>query len=191
MRIDAHHHLWKVSRGDYGWLTAASDPTIYRDFSADDLRPLLRNAHIDRTILVQAAESIGETQFLLSIAEREDFVAGVVGWVDFEDPNATDHIARLAQDKKLVGLRPMLQDIPDVRWILRDEFAPALQAMQTHDLRFDALIKPRHLDVITEFISRYAALPIVIDHAAKPDIAHDGLSAWLDGVKRIAHTSSR
>lgn len=185
LRIDAHQHLWKVSRGDYGWLTAAL-PTIHRDFLADDLRPLLRAGDIDQTILVQAAESIAETQFLLDIAEREDFVGGVVGWVDFERLDAVEQMARLAQHPKLVGLRPMLQDMADERWILRPQFEPVLQAMQHHELRFDALIRPRHLPAFVEFAQRYPQLPLVIDHAAKPDIANNRLNDWAVAIRALA-----
>lgn len=186
LRVDAHQHLWKVSRRDYGWLTPARFPTIHRDFLADDVRPLLRAGHIDRTILVQAAQSIAETEFLLDIAEREDFVGGVVGWVDFESPDAIAQIARLAQRPKLVGLRPMLQDMPDERWILRRELEPVLRAMQQHSLRFDALVRPRHLPALLEFAQRHPQLPLVIDHAAKPDIANNKLKAWADAIAPLA-----
>jgi L-fuconolactonase len=186
LRVDAHHHLWKIARGDYGWLTADRFPTIHRDFTADELRALLRSARLDKTILVQAAESIAETEFLLAIADREDFVGGVVGWVDFERADAIEQISRLAKHPKLVGLRPMLQDMPDERWILRPTFAPVLQAMQQHDLRFDALIKPRHLPAFIEFAQRYPQLPLVIDHAAKPNIADNRLAEWAAAIRAFA-----
>lgn len=183
-RVDAHHHLWKVARGDYGWLSGF--PSIARDFSIDDMRPLLRDARIDKTILMQAAESIAETHFLLDIAERETFVGGVVGWVDFEQPDAIEQIAGLARWPKLAGLRPMLQDMPDTQWILRKDFTPILQAMQQHRLRFDALIRPRHLPVFVEFAQRHPQLQLVIDHAAKPDIRNGGLAKWAAGIRPFA-----
>jgi len=183
-RVDAHHHLWKVARGDYGWLSRF--PSIDRDFDTDDLRPLLRDARIDRTILVQAAESSAETRFLLDIAEREDFVGGVVGWVDFEQPDVIGEIEQLAHVAKLKGLRPMLQDMPDSEWILRPQFAPVLQAMQQHGLRFDALIRPRHLSTFVEFAQRHPHLPLVIDHAAKPQIWKDGFAAWAAAITPFA-----
>jgi L-fuconolactonase len=87
MRIDAHQHFWRLARGDYGWLTAELAP-IHRDHEPAGLEPLLRAAGIDRTVLVQAAPTDAETDFLLRLAETTDFVAGVVGWVDFEAPDA-------------------------------------------------------------------------------------------------------
>ncbi|MGH6893937.1 MAG: amidohydrolase family protein, partial [Dongiaceae bacterium] len=82
MKIDAHQHFWQLSRGDYGWLTPDLG-LIYRDFAPDDLRPILQRHDISRTIIVQAAPTISETEFMLGIARRTDFVAGVVGWADF------------------------------------------------------------------------------------------------------------
>jgi L-fuconolactonase len=90
--LDAHQHFWKVDRGDYGWMTPDLKP-LYRDFGPGDLSPHLEQAVVSRTVLVQAAETEAETDFLLEIAARTDFVAGVVGWVD---PLADDFPVRLA-----------------------------------------------------------------------------------------------
>jgi L-fuconolactonase len=188
IRIDAHQHLWKVSRGDYGWLSPDTLPTICRDFLPDDLHPLLQQARIDKSILVQAAESVAETEFLLELAAQSSFVAGVVGWVDFDAPDATAQIARLARDPRLVGLRPMLQDMPDERWILKPEFSNVMQTMQAHELRFDALIRPRHLPALLEFTERYPELRVVIDHAAKPSIATGDIDAWRDDMARLSRS---
>ncbi len=188
IRIDAHQHLWKVSRGDYGWLSPDTLPTICRDFLPDNLHPLLQAARIDKTILVQAAESIAETEFLLELAAQSSFVAGVVGWVDFDAPDATAQIARLARDPRLVGLRPMLQDMPDERWILKPEFSNVMQTMQAHELRFDALVRPRHLPALLEFTERYPELRVVIDHAAKPSIATGDIDAWRDDMARLSRS---
>jgi L-fuconolactonase len=190
MRIDAHQHFWRLSRGDYGWLTAASFPKIARDFLPEDLTPSLKRAAIDKTILVQAAPSEAETAFLLELAHATPFVAGVVGWVDFDAPDAADRIASLATNSALVGLRPMIQDITDTEWMLRRELAPALQAMQRHDLRFDALVKPPHLPALVEFPDRYSDLAVVIDHGAKPDIAGLELEHWAMLMRHIAKNSS-
>ncbi|MFN7321955.1 MAG: amidohydrolase family protein, partial [Methylobacterium sp.] len=111
MRIDSHQHYWSLARGDYGWLTPALAP-IYRDFGPDDLAPLLERAGIDRTILVQAAPTEAETRFMLQVARQTAHVAGVVGWVDCNAEDAPARIAAMARDPLLVGLRPMIHDIP-------------------------------------------------------------------------------
>src|SRR5580658_8379682 len=108
MRIDAHQHFWRPSRGDYVWLTPQAHPAICRKFLPQDLAPLLDDAGVERTILVQAAPTTGETDYLLGLAAETPFVAGVVGWADFEAPEAAARIDVLARQPKLVGLRPML-----------------------------------------------------------------------------------
>jgi L-fuconolactonase len=185
MQVDAHQHFWRLSRGDYGWLTPELAP-IHRDFGPADLRPLTRAAGVERTVLVQAAPTEAETGFLLELAEEEPLVAGVVGWVDFEAEDAAHRIAALAARPKLVGLRPMMQDMADDRWMLREELAPALRAMAEEGLTFDALVFPRHLPTLSEFAHRYPGLDIVIDHAAKPDIAAGARDSWARDIGAIA-----
>ncbi|MEI9887155.1 MAG: amidohydrolase family protein [Rhizomicrobium sp.] len=189
IRIDAHQHFWRIDRGDYGWLTQDEHPGIARDFLPADLLPLLKAAKIDRTVLVQAAPSEAETQFLLDLAAATPVVAGVVGWSDFDAPDAASRIARLCANRKLVGLRPMVQDIADDEWLLRPECARCVDAMQRGNLRFDALVKPRHLPALAEFLERHPGLPVVIDHGAKPDIAHTGLDTWATYIRHIAGSS--
>ena len=190
MRIDAHQHFWRMDRGDYGWLTAADHPKIAHDFLPADLEPLLSAAKIDRTILVQAAPTEAETAFLLDLADRSPLIAGVVGWVDFDASDAPSRVARLAGKGKLVGLRPMMQDLPDDEWMLGPQVARVVEAMQRGDLCFDALVKPRHLPALVEFLDRHPDLSVVIDHGAKPDIARSGLEPWATTIRHIAQNST-
>jgi len=186
MRVDAHQHFWRLSRGDYGWLTPQDHPAICRDFRPADLAPLLEDASIERTVLVQAAPTVAETQFLLEVAAVAPFVAGVVGWADFEAADAPATIEALAKDTRLLGLRPMLQDLDDDAWILRPALAPALDAMAAAGLRLDALVRPRHLPHLARFLTTRPDLPVVIDHGAKPDIAGGALADWEAAIRAIA-----
>lgn len=190
MKIDAHQHFWRVDRGDYGWLSASSFPTLFRDRMPDDLAPLMAQCGIDRTVLIQAAPTAGETEFLLHIADATPFVAGVVGWADLAAPDAEDQIARLSQHRRLAGLRPMLQDLPDDAWILRPEIRPAIAAMRSARLRLDVLIFPRHLPHVFAFLVEHADIPAVIDHGAKPSIAHGEIEPWALWMRRIARETT-
>jgi L-fuconolactonase len=185
-RIDSHQHFWRIARGDYSWLTKEQFPQLYRDYLPDDLKPMLKDCGIDKTVLVQCAQTVDETKFMLGIAEANSFVAGVVGWLDFEASDAPKQIAALAENKKLVGFRPMLQDLPDDNWILKANLKPALKAIAENGLRFDALIFPRHLSVIHKFIDQNPDLPVVIDHGAKPEIAKGEINEWEKGMRGIA-----
>lgn len=183
IQVDAHHHVWQVARGDYDWMSP--DLPIARDYGLADLRPLLGD--ITATILVQAAATEAETDYMLSVARASGgLVRGVVGWVDLAAHDAPDSIAARAAEPLLRGLRPMLQDIEDTRWILREEVQPALAAMARHGLRFDALIKPRHLPAIGELAQQHPTLPVVIDHAAKPDIAGGAFQPWATHMTHLA-----
>src|SRR5215470_12335884 len=177
MRIDSHQHFWQLSRGDYSWLTPELG-LIYRDFAADDLRPILQRHNIDATIIVQAAPTISETEFLLDVARRTDFVKGVVGWANLEAKDAPEKIGRLSTRDYLVGLRPMIQDIPDPEWMLKPALEPAIAEMERSHLRFDALLKPPHFAPFRKFLRKYPNLPVVVDHGAKPEIRSDGFTAW-------------
>jgi L-fuconolactonase len=190
MRVDAHQHFWRPSRGDYGWLTPEAHPTIARKFLPADLAPLLEDAGVQRTILVQAAPTVAETDYLLELAAETPFVAGVVGWADLEAPNAAQQIAAKAKNRKLLGLRPMLQDLADDAWILRPTLAPALDVMEEVSLTLDALVAPRHLPHLTRFIAARPELPVVIDHGAKPDIAGGELQAWAAAMRELGRNSA-
>ena len=186
MKIDAHQHFWTLGRGDYGWLTPELAP-IYRDFTPADLAPMLEAAGIEGTVLVQAAPTVAETRFLLTIAAECDFVRGVVGWVDFEAPDAAEQISALAEDDQLVGLRPMIQDIADPEWILRRNLGPAFEAMTVAGLTFDALTLPRHLKNLLERLKRHPGLRVVIDHGSKPLIRDGEIEDWARDMAALAH----
>lgn len=186
--IDAHFHVWRLARGDYGWLTPAQG-VIFRDVALGDWRAASAPCGVTGGVVVQAAPTEAETRFLLDQARGADDVLAVVGWVDLLAPDAPARIRALAQHAKLRGLRPMLQDIADPDWIVRDDLQPAFEAMLACDLAFDALVKPLHLPRIGVLARRYPALRIVIDHGAKPDIASGQWQGWADGLARLADES--
>jgi L-fuconolactonase len=185
MIVDAHQHFWDPARGDYGWLKP--DNPIHRVFGTADLRPILVNTGIDATILVQAAATVAETDYMLEIARDAKFILGVVGWIDLAAPDAADEVRRRAADPLFLGVRPMLQDIEQSDWILQPAFTSALNAIAAEGLVFDALILPHQIPVITELAMRHPQLSIVLDHAAKPKLGHaDAMAAWAQDVKALA-----
>lgn len=187
VQTDAHHHVWRLARGDYHWLT--TDLPIHRDYDLADLQPLLGGR--TASVLVQAAETEAETAFLLDVASRsEGLVRGVVGWTDLAAEDAATRVADLARASLLRGLRPMLQDMADCDWILGDAVQPALSAMTASGLRLDLLIRTHHLELLPILAARHPGLPMVIDHAAKPDIAGGALGPWAEGIARAAATTT-
>jgi len=184
--IDAHFHIWRLARGDYGWLTPALG-AIHRDFEIADWQRQAGPCGITGGILVQAAPTEAETRFLLdAAAQATDAILGVVGWVDLARSDSAARVERCAREPKLKGLRPMLQDIADPDWILQSMATPALAAMAACKLTFDALAMPAHLPRIRTLARRHPDLTIVIDHGAKPDIAGDRFEPWAAEIKRVA-----
>lgn len=191
-RVDAHCHFWDIARGDYGWLSpdVPALAPIYRNFAPADMARFAAIAGISRYVAVQAAPTEAETRYLLSLAANNPEIAGVVGWVDLSAADAPDRIANLAVDKKLKGVRPMLQDIAEDDWINSSPKPEALDALVRAGLRFDALVLPRHLAPLERFVRANPELPVIIDHAAKPALGEgpdDPRHAmWEHGMARLA-----
>jgi L-fuconolactonase len=183
--IDAHQHFWRLADRAGHW-PPASLVEIHRDFCPEDLQPTLGRCGVSGTVLVQSLPTTADTDQLLQIADRHAFVRGVVGWVDMKAADATLQIGRLARHPRLKGLRPMLQDLADDRWIADAALDPAVGAMLDHGLSFDALVMPRHLGALLEFAQRHPRLPIVIDHAAKPVIQRGELTPWRHDLAALA-----
>lgn len=189
MQIDSHVHFWELARGDYGWLTPDLAP-IYRDFGPRDIEPSIDGAGIDKIVLVQAAPSEAETDYLLGWAARYARVAGVVGWVDMARRDAPARIAALAANSSLKAIRPMIHDIPEPEWMLRTELTPAFRAIVAHGLAFDALVRPHHLAPLRRLLDRHPDLRVVIDHGAKPAIAEGRFDDWASDMAGLARGTS-
>lgn len=183
-RVDAHQHFWRLDDPGRDWPTPDLKP-LYRDFAPVDLAPLLQAHGIDCTVLVQSLPLDSDTDALLRLAEAHDFIGAVVGWADLKSPAAPQRIAALARHPKLRGLRPMLQALLD-DWLDDPALDAGVQAMIDHNLGFDALVLPRQLPALRRFAARHPLLPIVIDHAAKPDIAGGRLDGWRADMRALA-----
>jgi L-fuconolactonase len=189
MQIDAHQHLWNPRRGDYHWMASLSGNPIVREVLPKHLTPLLKAHGINKTVLVQAAATVAETDYMLGLADATDFVAKVVGWVDFENPAHRSEMERLAKHPKFAGVRPMIQDIPDVDWMHRADVQWAYQAIIDLDLTFDALGYPLHLDNFRRLFDRYPTMRTVIDHCMKPVIREGAFDDWAGRMEQIARTT--
>jgi L-fuconolactonase len=189
-RIDAHHHVWRLDRGDYDWITVEDYPTLRRDFDWQELKPLLDQHDMHASVLVQAADSVAETHYMLKVAAQAPFIKAVVGWVDMVDPAAPDVLANLAADPLFRGIRPSLMNVEDASWILEDSQQRALAALTQLGLVFDALVWPSQLPSLLEAMRRNPELGVVINHFAYPDIASGDLDAWRRVMAEIASSTS-
>jgi L-fuconolactonase len=193
IKVDAHQHYWNPARGDYDWMPK-DHPVLTKVYGPSDLAPLIERHGITKTVLVQAAQSIEETEYLLGIADATPSVLAVVGWVDFENRDHLRQLERLAKHPKFAGVRPMIQDIADDNWMLREDVQWAFAALVDLGLTFDALGFPRHLANFHTIFERYPRLRAVVDHCMKPQIANHatdaaGFAFWAAGMARIAADS--
>lgn len=178
--IDSHHHFWDPDRGDYHWMVGRM-AVIRRPFGPSDLNPALSECGVSRTVLVQTWSSLEETWEFLKIAADTDFVAGVVGWVDLTDPNVSATIHQLqgsAHGGYLVGVRHQVHDEVDPAWLLRPEVDRGIAAVGDAGLVYDLLVRPRELPAALALARKHPHTTFVIDHIAKPDIAHHKISEW-------------
>jgi L-fuconolactonase len=188
VRFDSHQHCWRLSRGDYSWMSPQLKP-IYRDFMPADLQPLLAAHGVQQTVIVQAAATVAETGFMLQLADQHRWIAGVAGWVDMESPEAIGTLERLREHPKFRGIRPMIQDIADPGWMLKPRLTPVFNWLEKHHMTFDALVKPVHLKNLDTLLRRHGGLRTVIDHGGKPDIRNNSFDGWARDMEALAKST--
>jgi L-fuconolactonase len=185
IRIDAHQHFWKYTATEYGWINEQM-AVLQRDFLPRDLRPLLDDNGFEGSIAVQARQSLEETRCLLELAEQNNFIQGVVGWVDLCSPQLRSQLEELASHKKLVGVRHVVQDEPDDRFMTRPEFQRGIAQLAEFGLVYDLLLHPRHLPVAMQLVREFPAQMFVLDHLGKPAIADGVLEPWQRDIRELA-----
>lgn len=185
MILDAHHHLWRYSPDEYGWISDEMS-VLARDFTVADLRATAAKCGVTGSIAVQARQTVAETEQLLDIAEADDFVRGVVGWAPLARPEVTKTLDRWSTRSKLKGLRHVVQDEPDAGFLLRDDFNRGVAEALRRGLTYDILIFARHLPAAAEFVDRHPNGRFVLDHIAKPRIAAGDIEPWRSQMIELA-----
>jgi L-fuconolactonase len=185
IRIDAHQHYWRIERGDYGWITP-DVPVLFRNFLPCDLKPLLNRHSLDGTIVVQAAPTFAETEYILNLSETDETILGVVGYLDLNDPDCITQYEAFSQHPKYVGFRIMIQDMANASPILKPHFVEALRYFEEEDVPVDLLVVSSQLELLIELIRQVPKLRGVIDHLAKPRIAEGILQPWANQMQELA-----
>jgi L-fuconolactonase len=184
--IDSHHHVWWTGRHPYQWPPQAAE-RLNRDFTPDDLRVELEACGIDGTVLVQVLQ-LEETREFLDIQRDVDFVRGVVGWVPLAEPDAaTKSLDELAGHGKLVGIRHLISNEPDPKWLLQPQVIESLGLLSAMRLAFDAIpITAAQLESVLETARRLPDLAIVINHLGQPPAPEQGWEPWASQMARAA-----
>lgn len=189
MKIDAHQHFWDRTQPapyDYSWQDPPENAPIKRSFLPADLKPLIDAAGIDRTVFVQAQHHLEETRWALGLADSNEWIAGVVGWLDLASPDIDDQLAEFVDHPKFVGVRHVVQDEPDNDFIIRPEILRGLTALQTHGVPYDLLFYVKHLRHADTLARKLPDLPMVIDHLSKPCIKSGRTDDWIADFKAAA-----
>jgi len=185
MILDSHHHLWKYSPEEYGWMDDTME-ILKKDYLPGDLEPLLRESGVSGTVVVQARQSLEETEWLLELAENHPYIQGVVGWVDLCSPLLGEQLQRFAGNPKLVGVRHVVHDEPDDEFMQRRDFQRGLGELQKHALVYDLLLFPKHLKRATELVRNFPGQRFVLDHLGKPFIRSGLIEPWKSDITEMA-----
>ncbi|HJM54146.1 MAG TPA: amidohydrolase family protein [Dehalococcoidia bacterium] len=183
--VDSHHHFWDLTHLDYPWMPPG-DNVLRQNRLPGDLKPLIDGVGVQRTVIVQAHSSIEEAHWLLGLADENDFVAGVVAWVELADPDVGNTLDLLQMDPYFKGVRHIWHDEPDDAWIVRPAVLNGLKELARRDIPFDLLPRPKHLPYIPRVLDAVPDLRTVVDHIAKPFIAEGIFEPWLSDLKRVA-----
>jgi L-fuconolactonase len=184
MKLDSHQHFWRYDAAQYPWIPTGSP--LHRDWLPEDLAPLLASAGLDGCIAVQARQSVEESRWLLELAAAAPIIAGVVGWVDLRSERVGEQLEEFAGNPKFVGVRHVVQDEPDVNFMLGTEFQRGIARLAEFGLTYDLLIFPSQLPAAIELVRRFPEQPFVLDHIAKPPIKSGVTSPWSGHIRELA-----
>lgn len=185
MRIDAHQHFWNYSAAEYPWIGAGME-RLARDYSPADLAAVAKPLGVAGSVAVQARQSLEESRWLLRLADEHPFIRGVVGWVDLRSARVAEEIALLAQHEKFVGVRHVVQDEPDQRFLLGEPFVRGLRHLHPFGLVYDLLIYPPQLPAAVELAGLLPEQTFILDHLAKPRIKTGEIAEWRRDVEALA-----
>ena len=184
MRLDAHQHFWSYDAAQYPWIPPGSP--LHRSWLPDDLAALQQPLGFEGSIAVQARQVVGESDWLLSLADKHANVKGVVGWVDLRSDRVEADLARLAAHPKFVGVRHVVQEEPDVDFMLGRDFQRGISKLRAHGLTYDILIYPKQLEAAIRLAENFPQQPFVLDHLAKPPIKDGAMEPWKSQLLRLA-----
>ena len=185
MIIDAHQHFWKYSPINHAWIDDNMS-VIRKDFLPSDLKKVYETNHIDGCVAVQADQTLEETDFLLELANENDFIKGVVGWLDLQLTSVDEVLQKYTKYEGLKGFRHIVQGEPDPNFLLRPSFLNGVSKLEKHNFTYDILVFPHQLLATLEFVKEFPNQKFVIDHIAKPHVKDGFYEGWAVLMTTIA-----
>jgi len=185
MKIDAHHHFWLYNEKEFGWINDDMSE-LKRDFLPKNLKGLLKSIHFDGSIVVQARQSLEETRWLLELAQKYDFIKGIVGWVDLCSPDVKIQLNQFANNPYLKGVRHVIHDEANDQFMLSEEFQRGISVLKDFSLTYDLLLFPKHIPYALQLVEKFPEQLFVLDHIGKPDIKNKEISFWKENLTKLA-----
>tara|TARA_B100001175_G_scaffold218806_1_gene186139 strand:+ start:4016 stop:4840 length:825 start_codon:yes stop_codon:yes gene_type:complete len=184
MIIDSHQHFWNYDPIKDAWIDDSME-VIRRDFLPKDLKPLLDENAIDGCIAVQADQSENETDFLLSCAQKNKFIKGVIGWLDLTSDNLESRLNHYIKNPLFKGLRHIVQAEKD-DYLLREDVQKGISKLANYNLTYDILIFPSQLNAAIELVKKFPKQQFVLDHIAKPHISNSMDELWRSNIIELS-----
>jgi L-fuconolactonase len=190
MKLDAHQHFWLYNSRDYGWIDDRMQ-VLKRNYLPGDLQPELAKAGMSGSVVVQARQTMEETRWLLYLAGQNDYIKGVVGWVDLcSESDLKRQLDEFSKSKKFVGVRHVVHDEEEDNFMLRDDFLKGISLLKQYSITYDLLLFPKHLPVAEVIVAMFPEQKFVLDHISKPLIKNRVISPWKEDLIRLAaHTN--
>ena len=185
MIIDSHHHFWKYDPVEYDWIDDSMNK-IREDFLPDDLQLTIQEANVDGVISIQARQSLEETDWLIGLANQNNFIKGVVGWLPLIQKDIGGYLEKYSEEKLLKGVRHVIQGEPDPEFMHRKDFNHGITLLKKHSLVYDILIVERQLSNTIRFVDHHPYQVFILDHIAKPLIGSNELSPWKENIRELA-----
>ena len=189
MRIDSHHHVWDLSVREQGWMVGEALDPIKKNFSINDLRQAIAGCGIEKTVVVQTVTNYDETPELLELAEDDELVAGVVGFLKIDSGDAISHLDKyesMRGFKHLVGIRDIAHDYEDIGYLAKPEVVKNVQELGRRGLVYDLLTKTPHMQAAIDLVKQSPGTQFVLDHISKPYMAKGEMQPWADKLREIA-----
>ena len=186
MTIDSHQHFWELGRFGYEWLNAEACAPIKKTYLPSDLKPHLDATGVDKSIFVQTQHNVAENEWILELCEQNDFLAGMVGWIDLASSDCEAQLEKFKGNPYFVGIRHVTHDEPDDNFIVRDDVLRGLAVLEKHKMPFDLLFFVKHLHHAKTLGEKFPNLPMVIDHLSKPEIKDQRFDNWEANFRAAA-----
>ena len=182
MIVDSHHHFWDraLNQFDNTWQENEGLQRICKTFLPTHLKPLIDAAGVDRTVFVQTQHNLEENRWALKLAEQNEWIAGVVGWVDLTSPDCESQLEEFKDHPKFVGVRHVVQDEKNDDFMIQPDVLRGLGVLEQHGVPYDLLFYVKHLKHAVAVANQFPNLKFVIDHLAKPVITESKTEGWIE-----------